>query len=138
MKTTVDVSMVTLDPRAKATHPDLATSLASFRLETDVINTEPNSWRKKGSCGGEERIKGVTEKGRGGADVGEDRMMALTEKLGRRSSLWTSQTLSVVCLCGIRCNWSKAHSEQRIRQKKEEKTGKRKKGRGGKYKELLK
>lgn len=86
MKTTVDVSMVTLDPRGKATHPDLAPSLASFRLETDVINTEPNSWRKKGSCGGEERIKGVTEKGRGGADVGEDRMMALTENLGRRSS----------------------------------------------------
>lgn len=91
---------------------------------------QPNSWRKKGSCGGEERIKGVTEEGRGGEDLWEDRVMALAEKQGRRSSLWTSQTPSVVCLCGINCNWSKADSEQRIREKKRRK----KEGREGKGK----
>lgn len=75
----------------------------------------------------------MTEEGRGGGDVWEDRMMALAEKQGRRSSLWTSQTPSVVCLCGINCNWSKADSEQGIRERKRRKEG-RKKGIEGKVK----
>lgn len=41
--------------------------------------------------------------------------MALAGKQGRRSSLRSSQTTFVFCLCGIDFNWSKADSEQRMR-----------------------